>query len=252
MDIPPPYSESSFSLTPTSPGTPESAPVSSTSPNNPNSWPTTQDVSSPSRSSSSPSADLPSPSTSTALVLQPGFKPPQAPPANVQRTSCVRLRQENWMLKGQYVLDPYLPIPEDVRAMSADLVPKNMSLVCQNGNINAEVWIVGGEEAVLAGADSGRIKKTLLEAQGQNGFVTVRVVSARVLSAFFQHSRTHCAPSIRLECRPSSPLRLESQRSKRRSYRRPPILLLWPTDNYHSKRMGLHHICTSRQCNDVL
>lgn len=82
------------------------------------------------------------------------------------------------MLKGQYAIDPYLPIPEDIRTtehMDTDVEMKNMSLDCRNGNINAEVWIVGGPD-VVDGAHSTGVKKALLEARGQNGFVTVRVV----------------------------------------------------------------------------
>lgn len=87
------------------------------------------------------------------------------------------------MLKGQYAIDPYLPIPEDVRTTEhtgTDAEMKNMSLDCRNGNINAEVWIVGGPD-VLDGTNSRGVKKALLEARGQNGFVTVRVVRLRVV-----------------------------------------------------------------------
>ena len=90
------------------------------------------------------------------------------------------------MLKGQYVIDPYLPIQPDVIAsasMGPDGQVKNLGLSCTNGNVNADIWVVGGESFDLT--DSRNVRKATLDARGQNGFVNIKVVSYFLLQRPF-------------------------------------------------------------------
>jgi len=117
------------------------------------------------------------------------------------------------MLKGQYVIDPYLPIPEDVRSAeytSADAGTKNMSLDCRTGTIDVEVWIVGGMD-LQDGANSTGVKKALLEARGQNGFVTLRVNADHLHPFDLQVSARNGGVTVALPSSFSGPLTTTTQ-----------------------------------------
>lgn len=93
------------------------------------------------------------------------------------------------------MLDPYLPLPPSAVSPQSfyplGAPPRNMMLECKNGNITADVWIVGGDHLDRIGADASKRRIASMDVKGENGFVTVRVVSVRLRSYVLK--KTFCS-----------------------------------------------------------
>jgi hypothetical protein len=115
----------------------------------------------PVASSSSPNAH-PAPAVDSPSSL------PPVKPSNFLTQS--RL---NSSIRGQYVVDPLLPIPPAVLAeLPEGEVRRNLSLETKNGAINAEIWVVNKPREDSPGKQS----RTTLNVSAWNGSVTVKMV----------------------------------------------------------------------------
>jgi len=94
-----------------------------------------------------------------------------SPPA-LPKSNFLTIKRSNTSLKGTYVIDPDLVVPEAMLPAleSGEVERKNLRLHCENGSINAEVWLVGGDSSGEA-----RGKRTKIDVRGRNGFVTVKM-----------------------------------------------------------------------------
>ncbi|KAI5121441.1 hypothetical protein M0805_006202 [Coniferiporia weirii] len=139
-------------------------------------------------------------STRSTVVTAVAAVPP--PPTNVPRTSCVHIRRENRQLAGSFVIDPYLPFPPTERTGSEssddddmgislgggeegsghDRRP-NLRLECQNRSIDANVWVVGGNNAEGAGGALRR-KKAILDMRAKDGYAVVKINASEDSPAF--------------------------------------------------------------------
>lgn len=147
-------------------------------------------------------------SSSSALPMDTPPSPIPAP-ADAPPTSFVHMRKFNRSVTGKFVLDPRFPRPPGTRmglekARSDPIdddvclpaweddgpggpgasVDPNMLLECKNGNIDADVWILGAK----AGEGEENVKARL-DVLDKNGFVFVKVV--RLPSLHTIHATQH-------------------------------------------------------------
>ncbi len=156
----------------------------------------------------------PRPETSPASFSVASSSSSLSPPSptsvvpSIPRSNFLSIQRNNTSLKGSYVIDPTLDVPE---AVLPPLEPgqerKNLLLECQNGGINAEVYLVGPGVGGSAGeeeSENGMSKKrpTTIEVTGRNGFIALKLVrlSASTNDAKRSLAMPMCDVSI-VECR---------------------------------------------------
>lgn len=82
------------------------------------------------------------------------------------RTNYLSVHRQNTGLRGTFVVDPSLAVPQSIMApLEEGEKRKNLFLSCRNGQINSDVWLVGEGS-----------QKATMEVQGQNGSVTMKLV----------------------------------------------------------------------------
>lgn len=125
-------------------------------------------------SSSSSSSSSPTERTITPSLI------PSLP-----RVNFLSINRINSALTGEYVLDPELVIPEALLTpLAEEEERKNLTLLCRNGSLKADVWILAppwerdGSVGVPEGKDAN---KATIDADCQNGFLTLRVVRMIIL-----------------------------------------------------------------------
>ena len=80
----------------------------------------------------------------------------------------MHIRRENDSIQGQFLIDPYL------QSTTGRQPEQNLKLECVHGNIEADVWIAGGEGP----PHYGRWKKrTSLGIHLENGTIHLKLVS---------------------------------------------------------------------------
>lgn len=107
---------------------------------------------------------------------------PDIPPTNF-----AKIRRTNESIKGKFVIDPGLSIPDGVlsypEAAAHEHDPeytvsegprKNLQLESINGSINVDVWLIDCEEDVSRVEE---LKRAELEVSSKNGSVSLRLVS---------------------------------------------------------------------------
>ncbi|KAG2151152.1 uncharacterized protein EDB93DRAFT_1249344 [Suillus bovinus] len=108
--------------------------------------------------------------SSSSSPLQPAFKS--------KPTNYLHLFNENSSVKGQYVIDPGMSIPTSLlpplSPEESEADRKNLSLHSKNGSVNAEIWLLGAQDAQPF--DSKKpTKRTILDIGSENGSITARV-----------------------------------------------------------------------------
>ncbi|TDL24528.1 hypothetical protein BD410DRAFT_786043 [Rickenella mellea] len=119
----------------------------------------------------SSSASDQAPSTSTA---------PYAQPPPLPRQNHLSIKRASGQLKGTWIIDPELKLPEAVLApLQPNEVRKNLELVSDFGAINAEVWIVrkdrSRESEEYGGGKTENVWPATVTVMGKNGAVKVRM-----------------------------------------------------------------------------
>lgn len=223
-------------------------------------------LSTPSSASLSPSASSTAvgsasgsgPSCEGGLGFGYPYKPP---PRELARTGFVRIQRVNRSVKERMVVDPYIPFPpqagdeegEDFGNFGAGDGRRNVRLETKNGNVDAEVWVVGpGTDDDSSAGGDGR-KKAGIDVRAKNGFVQFKIVSfVPSYSPSFTHPifsfKPHKAYSPK---HPTARILPTHRREERRCPRRAPSHLRRPAHHTHSKRLGRTLACARRVYDDV-
>ncbi|THH04194.1 hypothetical protein EW145_g5707 [Phellinidium pouzarii] len=149
-----------------------------------------------------PSQTASSSTRSTSAAIPTSISAP--PPQDVRRKAYTHIHRVNSALVGRFVVDPYLPFPPGIESTEEDGIDlrlggmedggadgygygwergrsRNLRLVCENGSVNAEVWVVGGEgESNADGEDeigdaAEKRKKAVMDVRAKNGFVVIKI-----------------------------------------------------------------------------
>jgi len=100
---------------------------------------------------------------------------------SLPRVNYLSINRVNSTLSGEYVLDPELVIPEALLApLAEEEERKNLTLMCRNGSLRADVWVLAPPWEREGGTgmpeDDKEVKKVTIDADCQNGFMTLKVV----------------------------------------------------------------------------
>ncbi|EJD04783.1 uncharacterized protein FOMMEDRAFT_139513 [Fomitiporia mediterranea MF3/22] len=114
-------------------------------------------------------------------------------PPNMTVTNFLRIKRKNQSIKGSYVIDPDLHVPEELLSASASADKdssssdkediedemhgprKNLEIECKNSSVTADVWLVGTE--THDDVDGTERKRAELDVKSKNGSVTLRLES---------------------------------------------------------------------------
>jgi hypothetical protein len=91
----------------------------------------------------------------------------------------MHISKANSAVRGTYVVDPTLAVPEAVLSPRApDAGPRdNLSLESQNGSVDVDVWIVPAAVPGEPAPEKGNVGRPSVRAHSQNGSVTLRLAS---------------------------------------------------------------------------
>ncbi|THH20920.1 hypothetical protein EUX98_g8491 [Antrodiella citrinella] len=102
------------------------------------------------------------------------FTKPTSPPSNFQHV------QHNAALKGTYVIDASLKVPDDLLDATSGRRNKNLYLESMTGEIEADIWIVGKEFNLLDQRGTGSSSETRPRAVVDVNGITTRAVKHRI------------------------------------------------------------------------
>jgi len=112
-------------------------------------------------------------SSSSSTVFQPPSKP----------TNFLSLILKDKPIRGCYVIDPQMEIPPNLlpplNSGETDQERKNLYLRTKDGSIDADIWLIGQEEATPR---SGR--RTTLSLSSADGSITAKVNAVKVVAPF--------------------------------------------------------------------
>lgn len=113
-------------------------------------------------------------------------------------TNYVSLAKGDYPIKRRYAIDPYISVPLSLLAPLEDgeteVDRKNLKLNTTDGNINADIWVLGGGRE---GADL-KEKRATLDLSSNDGSITVRMVSV------LRHASGYSIPVHGLTCFPKA------------------------------------------------
>ena len=123
-------------------------------------------------------SSAPTPGSDASPTPGPGTDDPPLP-AGIRPTNMLLISHTNKAIKGTWVIDPTLPVPDAVLPRLAHgEARKNVSLESRNGAINADIRVVRGS---TAGADAKA--RTTMRFAAHNGSITVKLVSTHPSSS---------------------------------------------------------------------
>ncbi|KAG1871469.1 hypothetical protein F4604DRAFT_1530067, partial [Suillus subluteus] len=103
------------------------------------------------------------------------------PPSNP--TNFLSLILKHKPIRGCYVIDPLIQIPTSLlpplNVGETDKDRRNLYLRTKDGSINADIWLIGQEEAA---PNNGR--RTTLSLSSQDGSITAKINTVKVVAPF--------------------------------------------------------------------
>ena len=194
--------------------------------------------------------------------------PTQPPPPNVTPINHKHIYAQQERLRQQFVIDPYLQSPgcpppqyiidddNDTDASGNGIASRsktvysdhrNLKILIQDGDVNADIWILGGNESTLP-------TRVSIEITVHNGPITLRIVRLPNENAHtFTHStQSHQAHSTSLPTFAPPP----PHNTQRTPNTLPPSSTSPPTphrspDNSHPKRLGIPLTSALLRYNDL-
>ncbi|KAG1729511.1 uncharacterized protein EDB91DRAFT_811312 [Suillus paluster] len=111
--------------------------------------------------------------SSGSTELQPPSKP----------TNFLSLILKDKHIRGSYVINPLMQIPlsllPPLNAGETDQDRKNLYLRTKDGNINADIWLIGQEEAAPKNK-----RRTTLSLSSNDGHITAKINTVKVVAPF--------------------------------------------------------------------